>query len=289
MIKKTHYQKKINALCIDVDDLYSSLLEAGYIKEKNLSSNLKRYVDSEMLNTLDYLDNLKIKATFFIPGHFLNNYPHIVKEIYSRGNHIASHGITHNFLEKIGIQRFKSELKESKLRLEDLTGQLVNTFKAPIWGISTNSLWAYDCLIDAGFTVDNTAKPEVKYALNQKKFDNSPFSYQNEITIIPPTTIKILWKEMLFCGGFYNAYIPYFIQKKYFKKINSLGLSFNYYCHPFEISPALNKLQRLSLVPQVGIYSFLYSLHSGIYATLIKKLFNDFSLTTLKNAYSEYY
>ena len=279
----------INALCIDVDDLYTALVESFYTKNTTNIRKLPKYVNFEILKTLDYFDKLEIKATFFIPGHFLENFPSLVKEIYTRTHQVASHGMTHDFMDRVGVKKFKAEIKESRFRLEDIISDTIDTFKAPLWGISHQSLWVYDCLLEAGFKVDHSAMPVVKQALQVETPHNIPFYYQEELVIIPPTTIRILGKELPFCGGFYNAYIPYSIQRYYYNYMNSNNITFNYYCHPFEIFPYLSKMEKFKLVPDSGLYPYLYSFHSGRYKKLIGNLSLDFSLTTLKEAYSGYY
>ena len=44
---------------------------------------------------LDLLDQYHIKATFFVPGHTLDTYPDITKEIVHRGHEIGHHGYMH--------------------------------------------------------------------------------------------------------------------------------------------------------------------------------------------------
>lgn len=44
---------------------------------------------------LDLLDKYQIKSTFFVPGHTIDTYPDICKEILKRGHEIAHHGYVH--------------------------------------------------------------------------------------------------------------------------------------------------------------------------------------------------
>lgn len=44
---------------------------------------------------LDLLDQYDIKATFFIPGHTVDTYPDVCREIAARGHEVAHHGYVH--------------------------------------------------------------------------------------------------------------------------------------------------------------------------------------------------
>ena len=44
---------------------------------------------------LDLLDKFNFKATFFIPGHTIDTYPEICKEIVARGHEVGHHGYVH--------------------------------------------------------------------------------------------------------------------------------------------------------------------------------------------------
>ena len=44
---------------------------------------------------LDLLDKFGFKGTFFIPGHTVDTYPDVCKEIVARGHEVAHHGYVH--------------------------------------------------------------------------------------------------------------------------------------------------------------------------------------------------
>lgn len=45
---------------------------------------------------LDILKNEEVKATFFVIGKYVEEYPEIVKRAYEEGHYIANHGYSHN-------------------------------------------------------------------------------------------------------------------------------------------------------------------------------------------------
>jgi polysaccharide deacetylase family protein (PEP-CTERM system associated) len=270
-----------NALCIDVDDLYWSLREASLTKAKE-----SYFVDKETDQLLNFLDSAKINATFFIPGIFTKNSPSLVLEIYRRGHEIASHGTTHKKVRLYKANEFLECVSRSKETLEEISGQKVSIYKAPMWSLDKYTPWAYDTLIKAGYKIDHSAMPKFKKFLNKTASDLVPFYYLEELLVIPPTVYSILEGTAFpICGGFYNAYLPLRFQINYFKKLNREGLNFNYFFHPFEAFPS-NENKRF--FKKQGIYATLYAAHSGRHFRLINTLIDIFRFDTLTASYEKY-
>ena len=73
---------------------------------------------------LDLLKKHQIKATFFSTATFAINAPKVMERIVNEGHEVASHSYYHS--------DFKLEdLLESKLKLEELTGQKIIGFRMP--------------------------------------------------------------------------------------------------------------------------------------------------------------
>lgn len=61
---------------------------------------------------LDILKNEEVKATFFVIGKNVENYPEVVKRAYEEGHYIANHGYSHN--NKLLYKSEESFLEEVK-------------------------------------------------------------------------------------------------------------------------------------------------------------------------------
>jgi polysaccharide deacetylase family sporulation protein PdaB len=80
---------------------------------------------------LDTLDKYGVKATFFLCGVWVKQYPEYVKEIAKRGHEIGNHSLTHphmNRMDSIAIQKELSDLDDM---LQELTGKRSTLFRAP--------------------------------------------------------------------------------------------------------------------------------------------------------------
>lgn len=268
----------MNALCVDLDDLAAALHEAGF------SGGESEYLAyQETTDLLVELEALRLKATFFVPGSIVRRSPELVKHVATARHHIASHGSLHCKVGSFSRRAFMEDVLTSKTTLEDLIGLPVDTYKAPIWSITPSCSWAYDVLIEAGFRVDNSAMPGLKSFLGQEPGRITPFTYKDQLVVIPPTTVHIAGVTVRFCGGFYTAYVPLSLQRIAFASINRNGHPFNYYFHPFEHSPAPGNRR---FIKHRSLYGSLYAAHSGVFKRHLRELSRHFYFGTLPEAYA---
>ncbi len=61
---------------------------------------------------LDTLKEYDIKATFFLCGFWVNDYPDKVKAISDAGHEIGNHSLTHPHMSKLSPEQMKSELSQ---------------------------------------------------------------------------------------------------------------------------------------------------------------------------------
>ena len=269
----------LNALCFDIDDLaYGLHMKCG-------SAAPSRYlVEKESYGLLEFLDTLQVKATMFVPGYVAERFPGLVRDMAKAGHEIGSHGHRHMDAESLQRKEFREEIVVSKKIIEDIALEEVVVYKDPCWGITPRVLWAYDELIEAGYRMDNTAQPALLKALGKSPDEMMPFTYKDALTVIPVTSVTLFGKITPFNGGLFCAYIPATLQVRYYKKLNARGVPFNYYCHPFEITPRdTNRHFR----ERGSLRASFYGLYFGIYRHYISALAAHFKLGPLKETYGK--
>jgi len=72
-----------------------------------------------------------IKATFFLVGFWVNEYPEKVKEIFDAGFDIGTHSNTHPQMSKLTSTQITEELTTSCNLITNITGQKVRFFRPP--------------------------------------------------------------------------------------------------------------------------------------------------------------
>jgi polysaccharide deacetylase family protein (PEP-CTERM system associated) len=269
----------LNALCFDIDDLtYGLHMKCG-------SALPSQYlVEKETYGLLKFLDTLRVKATMFVPGYVAERFPTLVRNMAEAGHEIGSHGHRHIGAGSLQRNEFRKEVAISKKIIEDITSKEVVVYKDPCWGITPHSLWAYDELIEAGYRMDNTAQPSLLKALGRPSDEMLPFTYKDALMVVPVTSVTLFGKTVPFNGGFFCAYIPATVQVRYYKKLNARGVPFNYYCHPFEVSP---KDANRRIWSRGSVRAGFYGIYFGIYRHYISELAAHFRLGSLKDAYGE--
>ncbi len=80
---------------------------------------------------LDTLDTYHIKATFFLCGVWVKQYPDFVKEIAKRGHEIGNHSLTHPHMSRMDAIGIQKELRDLDDMLEELTGKRSTLFRPP--------------------------------------------------------------------------------------------------------------------------------------------------------------
>jgi polysaccharide deacetylase family protein (PEP-CTERM system associated) len=270
----------LNALCFDIDDLaYGLHMKCG-------SALPSRYlVEKETYGLLEFLDTLQVKATMFVPGYVAELFPALVRDMAEAGHEVGSHGHRHMDAASLLRKEFRDEIVISKKIIEEITSKEVVVYKDPCWGITPQTPWAYDELIEAGYRVDNTAQPSLLKALGRSSDEMLPFMYKDTLTVVPVTSATFFGKTMPFNGGLFCAYIPATVQVRYYKKLNARGIPFNYYCHPFEITP---RDANRHFWERGSLRAGFYGLYFGKYLEYISLLAATFKLGPLKDAYADF-
>lgn len=270
----------LNALCFDIDDLaYGLHMKCG-------SPMRSHYlVEKETYELLQFLDQIQVKATMFVPGYVAEKFSGLVRQMAEAGHEVGGHGNRHIAAKDLQRQEFRNEIRACKRLVEDTISQEVSTYKDPCWGITPRTPWAYDELISEGYVVDNTAQPMLLQHLGKSPENMYPFLYNDGLTVVPVTSISFLGKRIPFNGGLYCAYIPSRLQKRYYGKLNEAGIPFNYFCHPFELCP---QNQNRYFYSRGSIRAAFYGLYFGWYRAYIENLSKTFKLTTLRKAYASF-
>jgi peptidoglycan-N-acetylglucosamine deacetylase len=105
---------------------------------------------------LELYEKYDVKSTFFFTGYIARLLPDVVKMVTNAGHEVASHGKSHlkeNGFDVMPFDRQKRHLIETKILLEDISGQEVISFRAPALRVNNDTAPA---LIEAGYKIDSS-------------------------------------------------------------------------------------------------------------------------------------
>ncbi len=247
-----------NLLSIDLEDWYHLIDDKGVPAYEEWHRCDSR-VEEVTHRILQIVDGLTI--TFFVLGYIAQRHPGLIKKIVSQGHEIASHGFRHEFVFKMGPQRFREDISRSKKILEDLSGQPCLGYRAPGFSIRRQDMWALDIIKEEGFFYDSSIFPAVRTAGGIARFQKYPQVMQLEsgpLIEIPVSTSKLLGVTTAFCGGgFFRFFSEKYIHKN-IHKINGRRQPAVVYLHPRDIDP-LQPRMKLKIPNRIMYYYGLKS------------------------------
>lgn len=80
---------------------------------------------------LSVLEKNNVKATFFMTGGWVENYPEDVKKIYEAGHDLGNHSENHKNMSQLSNSDCKDELMKVHNKVKELTGYEMNLFRPP--------------------------------------------------------------------------------------------------------------------------------------------------------------
>lgn len=80
---------------------------------------------------LSILEKNGVKATFFMTGEWVENYPEDVKKIYEAGHDLANHSENHKNMSQLSYGDCESELMKVHNKVKELTGYDMYLFRPP--------------------------------------------------------------------------------------------------------------------------------------------------------------
>jgi len=267
---------------VDVEDGISLAMRDVFKKK---ISQTDRVVKTTA-HILTLLDQFGVKATFFILGQVADQFPHLVKDIASRGHEIGAHGDNHLRFDRLNARKAKEELISAKGKLEDLTGAEVLGHRAPAFSITPKTPWAFDVIVSSGFKYDSSLMP---YKYNEwNKFPVNPCKVKtrkgNIITEVPIKPCKFGPLKFPYSGGSYLRLLPFSIVKAGFKQ--NLGSSI-LYMHPYELDSKrypdyyFDELKKSPILTQIKMRSMW--LNRDKTSVKLEKLLSVFNFSTMHN------
>ena len=93
---------------------------------------------------LDMLRKRNIKATFYVVGRNVNQYPQIARRIVAEGHEIGSHSWSHANFTKLSDAAIRQELNKTRDAIAAATGVQPRTLRPPYGALrSSQRLWIY--------------------------------------------------------------------------------------------------------------------------------------------------
>jgi len=186
---------------------------------------------------LELLDELEVRATFFVLGMSARAHPHLVERVASRGHELACHGDRHLPVHSQTPAEFAADLRASRHTIEQLTGQVAKGYRAPAFSITADCPWAYQVLVQEGFAYDASQhdSPRIRRRMAPRAPEPHPLQINGDELWEFPVAVSRGRRTRLPVGGAsYWALMP---TRTVLRGLERAGDMAGLYLHPQELDP----------------------------------------------------
>lgn len=182
---------------------------------------------------LDFFALHNVKATVFTVGTLAQESPALIRRVHEAGHEIAHHSYDHTVLTQQTPNVFRHHTRRSKDILENIIGEKVAGYRAPVFSLTARTIWAVDILKELGFEYSSSVLPAANPLHGMPHAPQTPFRWANGLLEIPAPIGKIGPMTMPYLGGFYMRYIPFPLINRCVRQAPTASLLWTY-CHPYD-------------------------------------------------------
>jgi polysaccharide deacetylase family protein (PEP-CTERM system associated) len=272
-----------NVLSVDVEEYFhpSELLDS-------VSGDdwwrLPSRVELQTMRVLELLEHRNVRGTFFVLGWVAKRNPRLVRAIQEAGHEIGSHSYGHHLVYRLTHQQFHDDTVHSVRAIEDACGTSPRVYRAPSYSITSQSLWAFETLVQCGFTHDSSI-----YPISHDRYGIPGFSrhVQTVNTLSGPIIEVPIATAQAFAGrlapvggGAYLRIFPYCYTAAGLRRINKDERApACVYFHPWELDPDQPRLAHGAL-SRIRTYTGL-----GTMVQKLDRLLAEFRFSRLTEVY----
>lgn len=236
----------VDAFCVDLEEWFHICrAETPYTHPSSWPKAIPHVVgDTEVLMRL--LDEAGVRGTFLTVGWIAERYPDLIRRLVAAGHEIGCHTYYHQLIYDLTPDEFESDLQRCLEVLRGISGQPVDTFRAPSFSMVKASLWAYPILARHGIQVDLSIVPAYRDNGGIHDFPRDPFQIQTEegmIRCLPTSVMSVFGTPVPFSGGGYFRLFPSWLIRAGFRQNHRQGRPVITYLHPREINPNQPRLK----------------------------------------------
>lgn len=228
-------------LTLDLEEWY----HLEYVKEYTNEIALEQRFVPQTISFLKIMADEGIYMTIFVLGDVAKDNADLIREIAKMGHEIGCHGLTHDLVNTLTVEQFKTRTREAKRIIDEILGSHIQGYRAPCFSMPNEKL---DILWDLGFTYDASLIRFKEHKL-YKMMDMSSFEKVESMVYkkgdkyeFETPTLNMMGRSIPISGGGYFRLFPLWLMKYFMKKHWEREENFVFYIHPFEISsePLIN-------------------------------------------------
>ena len=226
-----------NVFTVDLEEWFHVCGAGGELALDNWD-RLPARVEQTTRTLLDLLDDVQVRATFFVVGWVAARYPRLIERVLAAGHEIGSHGYHHARAYDLGPDAFREDLRASLGALAGAGAAPISMFRAPEWSINDRSLWALPILVEEGVTVDASMAPlRLVGSLTYPRQPHLRSTGAGPITEVPPLVADRFGQVMPLGWGWGLRMSSPRRLLRAIDAVNRAGLPAVLMVHPWELDP----------------------------------------------------
>ncbi len=266
-----------NILTVLVEDYFHVGAFENLIQRQNWAHFEPRY-ERNTIKTLDLLDELDTKATFFVLGWIAEQNPKLIREIAARGHEVASRGFYHRSLKHLTNDEFREDLRRTNGALEAACGQKVIGYRSAEKLKFHTDAWIFDVLAEEGFVYDASFVP-VRRDSEAQRFAHQVHTAGRAVWEFPYPTANIGVGLLPISGGNYFRQIPYTLMRSAVKNFTERHEQpFTMYFHVWELDAEQPRISAASTFNRIRHYRKLDKME-----WIIKENLREYEFTSAAN------
>lgn len=198
----------------------------------------ERYAEAVPRTTrllLDFLARRGARTTFFTVGDVARRYPDLVAEIAEAGHELACHSSDHDPLDRLDRDGLRRDLERNREDLLRAGAREVVGFRAPIFSLTAETVWAYDVLAELGFSYSSSVLPRRSPLYGWEGFGDGPVRTGSGVWEVPISTCGLGGRGLPFAGGVYFRVLPFGLVRWLFARRRAASEVVVGYIHPYDL------------------------------------------------------
>lgn len=236
-----------NAMTVDVEE-YFHVSAFSNVVSRNQWASLQSRVERSVDTILELFEASHTRATFFMLTWVAVRHPKLVRRIADNGHEVASHGIHHQRVTELAPTEFRTDIRDSKKCLEDITGVPVKGYRAPSFSINHQTPWAHRILAEQGYRYSSSVYPVVHDHYGMPDAPKTPYRplFDSEFLEVPITSASLRGRSVPAGGGGYFRLLPYSLFKRLLRSVEAEPRQLVFYFHPWELDPQQPRIPNAS-------------------------------------------
>jgi polysaccharide deacetylase family protein (PEP-CTERM system associated) len=211
--------------------------------------------------TLELLDELGVRATFFVLGWVADQLPEVVRTVSEHGHEIASKGYYHRSIRQMTPAEFREDLARAREALQRASGQKVLGYRVADDWFGPDDLWALDVLAAEGYDYDSSVGPILRRFAAEpwRRFAHLHQFGDRTLWEFPISAMDLFGIMIPVAGGnWFRQFPPSLMKRAVARWHRTYRAPFVMYFHTWELDPEQPRITAATWLQHVRHYRNLH-------------------------------